>query len=715
MIWEQFFLCTPKIKRSYHKVVFINFDPKYILMKTLRTFRALVFICPLIFMGGVAMSQRAGVSGYIPNADIEEIIDDLVTRHGGTDRSRIERGVRQAAGLWRESDGTADEFESFCKEKFIGNEEARKILFGKLLVNFEILSGNMLRVKKDLMRPLHLDMGPIEPVDLMFGSYEPGAHLHDDFYENKIAFLVILNFPFYNLEEKKEFGSGWSRLEWAYVRVGDYYTSRLPAHLLQKSSAAGTEADNYIAEYNIYMGNLLNRQGKTLFPAELRLITHWGLRDELKSNYADKNGLEKQQMIYTVMKRIIDQSIPEEVINKETYKWNPFDNKLIHEGKEVSFKPEPDKRYEYLLKNFRANLENDPYYPGYPTFIRRQFEADMEIPMEEVRALFISFISSPQVKEVAALVSKRLGRNLEPFDIWYNGFKARGKYTEEELDRIVSAKYPNVEAFQRDLEPMLIKLGFSSEKASFLASQILVEGSRGAGHAYGSTIRDDKVLLRTRIGAGGMNYKGYNIAVHEFGHNVEQVTTLHNVDYYSLNRVPNTAFTEALAFIFQKRDLELLGLTKEDPIKEHLAALEAFWSCYEIMGVSLVDMKVWEWMYANPNATPAELKNTVIEVAKEIWNTYYAPVFGKRDEPILAVYSHMISSPLYLSNYPLGHVIDFQIEQYIKEKNFANEVQRMFQLGCLIPQEWMKQAVGSEISVQPLLEATSSALKVVRK
>lgn len=677
---------------------------------------AILIICPLALFGGNDMKQTPDATGFVSVTTIDQVIAGLVEKHGESNRFRIERGVKQAASLWRESDGTAEEFASFCKDKFVADEDARKVLFDRLMTNFEVLNGNMLRIKKDLMRPLHLDMGPIQPVDIMFGSYEPGAHLRDDFFNNKIAFLVILNFPFYSLDEKIAHGPGWSRLEWAYARVGDVYTSRLPAHLIQETSSARTAAGNYIAEYNIYMGQLLTsgRKGKTLFQPDLRLITHWGLRDELKSNYAEKNGLEKQKMIYAVMKRIIDQSIPSEVINNKTYQWNPVDNIMLADGKQLPFTSEPDSRYQHLLDNFRANQKADQYYPNYKDFIQLQFEAGMEIPQEEIRELFVSFISSPQVKEVAALISKRLGRKLEPFDIWYNGFRARGSYSEEELDMIVRERYPTVDAFQNDMPALLVKLGFTKDKANFFASNILVEGSRGAGHAYGSLIRDDKVLLRSRIGAGGMDYKGYNIAIHEFGHNVEQVITLHDVDYYALNRVPNTAFTEALAFIFQKRDLELLGLAEEDPMKENMRTLANFWSCYEIMGVSLVDMRVWEWMYANPQANAAQLKEAVISIAKEIWNQYYAPVFGSRDEPILAVYSHMISNPLYLSNYPLGHVIDFQIEQYIHDKDFATEVQRMFELGRLIPQEWMKQAVGSEISVKPILMAADKALREIR-
>ena len=42
-------------------------------------------------------------------------------------------------------------------------------------------------------------------------------------------------------------------------------------------------------------------------------------------------------------------------------------------------------------------------------------------------------------------------------------------------------------------------------------------------------MRTDNARLRTRIGKDGMDYKGYNIAVHEFGHNVEQTITLHDV------------------------------------------------------------------------------------------------------------------------------------------------------------------------------------------
>ena len=145
-----------------------------------------------------------------------------------------------------------------------------------------------------------------------------------------------------------------------------------------------------------------------------------------------------------------------------------------------------------------------------------------------------------------------------------------------------------------------------------------------------------------------------------------------------------------------------------------MMALDNAWACYEIMGVSLVDMSVWKWLYAHPEATATELKEAVISISKEVWNKYYADVFGSKDEPILAIYSHMIDNPLYLSAYPIGHLIDFQVEQQLEGKNFADEMIRMYSQGRLIPQLWMKGAVNNELSGAPTLKAAEKALKEIK-
>src|SRR4029079_12295200 len=124
--------------------------------------------------------------------------------------------------------------------------------------------------------------------------------------------------------------------------------------------------------------------------------------------------------------------------------------------------------------------------------------------------------------------------------------------------------------------------------------------------------------LRTRVGPDGMDYKGYNIAIHEMGHNVEQVFSVTTIDHTLLQGVPNTAFTEALAFVFQARDLELLGMAPQGGSDERLAVLDKFWQTREIAGVALVDMDVCLWMYAQPVATPTQLREAVIAAADAV-------------------------------------------------------------------------------------------------
>ncbi len=655
-------------------------------------------------------------SSFINKQTVEKVVSGLTAQFPAMNAVLIRKGVSQCAALWTEADGTNEQFETFCNTYYVGTADDRQALFLRISANLESLLGNYNQISIDLKSALHIDKGEIIPLDELFGGYEPSAHMVDDFFENKIAFVTILNFPFYSLSEKSSQGTSWSRLQWAYARLGDLFISRVPATLLLKAGEAASNSDTYISGYNICMDKLIDQSGKTHFAPGMKLISHWGLRDELKANYdGSKEGLLKQKMIYDVMKHIILQDIPSEVINSNEYTWDPAANKLLSNGKEVAFVKESDRRYAHLLNNFHALKNLDPYNPAYPTVIQRKFDQEMEIPQEVVEKLFIEFISSPQVKQVAGLISKRLGRKLLPFDIWYDGFKPRAGISQEDLNSATRAKYPNRDAVEKDLPNILVKLGFSRERADYICKHITVDPSRGAGHAWGALMKSDVAHLRTRIQSDGMDYKGYNIAVHEFGHNVEQTISLFEVDYYLLNGVPSTAFTEALAFIFQKRDLELLGFPNVDPDKEHLLALDNFWACYEIMGVSIVDMRVWKWLYEHPQATPAELRNAVVRIATEVWNLYYADVFGIPDQPILGIYSHMIDAPLYLSAYPVGHLIDFQIEGQLKGNQFADEVWRIYKTGRLIPELWMKEAVGSGISIKPMIEATDAALKAVSK
>ncbi len=620
----------------------------------------------------------------------------------------IEKGVRQAASLWQTADGTDQDFQKFCETNYIADPKDKEQVFLKISDYMEGINGYYNQMTLRLQHNVHLTTGTLYPIDEMFAAYSPAAHMTDDFFMNKIAFVVMLNFPHLTLAEKEALGN--DRKAWAYARLGDMFTDRIPAEVLQKQSNVSSDAEMYISAYNIYMGYTTNKEGKVLFPKELVLLSHWNLRDEIKSNYnKGKVGLDKQRTIYEIMKRIISQEIPVEVINKDKYVWNPFANTITLDGKTVQGTPESTTRYQKLLNDFVAQRGIDKYTKD--TYIDRKFNDEMEISLKDAETLFDSFLSAPELKTVAKMISKRLGRKLEAYDIWYDGFKPRSNMDETKLNEQTRALYPNAEAMKKDLPNILMKAGFSKEKANYIAEKVAVDPARGSGHAWGTAMKGQQSHLRTRIASTGMDYKGYNIAVHEFGHNVEQTISMYDVDYYMMNGVPNTAFTEALAFVFQKRDLEFLGVKDNDPEKKAMDVLDKVWTMYEITGVSMVDISVWKWLYAHPDATAEQLKEATIGIAKEVWNKYYAPVFGLKDETILAVYSHMIDTPLYLSAYAFGQIIEYQLDQYLEGKDFATEVERIFSQGRLTPNVWMKQATGSPLTVEPMLEAVRKVIK----
>ena len=77
-----------------------------------------------------------------------------------------------------------------------------------------------------------------------------------------------------------------------------------------------------------------------------------------------------------------------------------------------------------LLKTFQAARKADPYSPTAPTLMARRFEEDREIPEARVKAMLEQVLTSPLAAQTAKLIAARLGTPLEPFDIWYNGFRA---------------------------------------------------------------------------------------------------------------------------------------------------------------------------------------------------------------------------------------------------------------------------------------------------
>jgi hypothetical protein len=677
----------------------------------------------LLWLCAASMSAEAPPSAGPLRDAAEAARLELNARHPD-EVARIERGTGQVLRYWREDDGGPAELQQFLKEEFIPRGEALDATFARFEFALERVGGYMNSLGRDLRRGVDLDLGPQLALDGRLAAWEPASHVADDLFKHKLAFVALLNFPLTTLAERVRDGQGWSRRQWAETRLAGQFTARVPSDVQAGMATAFAEAESYINGYNVYMHHVLTREGRRLFKPGLRLISHWNLRDELKAAYAEKDGLERQRLIALVMDKIVRQEIPLAAINNPLLDWTPETGKVVastvHDAEapaSASATPdaarEPDTRYARWKAIFDAQRRADAYAPDNPTYLDRRFNVDREIPETEVRALFEAVLSSPVGARTGRLVAQRLGRPLEPHDIWYAGFKPRAEHSESELDALTRARYPTPEAYAADMPRLLTALGFSAERARFLTDHIAVDPSRGAGHALGARRRDDQAHLRTRVGASGMDYKGYNIAVHEMGHTVEQVFSVTTIDHSLLMGVPNNAFTEALAFVFQARDMELLGLGQRDAGQRHLRTLETFWSAREIAGVALVDMDSWHWLYAHPDATPAEFRAAVVTIAQDVWNRHFAAIFGRRDSTLLAIYSHLVNYGLYMPDYPLGYLIAFQVEAHFAKLAgpMGPEFERICQLGSITPDAWMRQAVGAPLSAGPLLTAVDASLK----
>ena len=128
---------------------------------------SLLLVC--LFTGLIAKAE-------IPEKTIQATINAIQTK-GGTDKTLIEAGVRQAAHLWQTQDGTDTEFQEFCVNNYITTAAEKEQVFQKVSHYFEALWGHFNEISLQLQLNLHQDNGPLHDIDPMFGAYSPGAHL----------------------------------------------------------------------------------------------------------------------------------------------------------------------------------------------------------------------------------------------------------------------------------------------------------------------------------------------------------------------------------------------------------------------------------------------------------------------------------------------------------------------------------------------------------
>ena len=632
----------------------------------------------------------------------------LLAAHGDAHRAAIEAGVRRVSERWSDKDGDAKAFEEFCTKHFVSDPVQRVRLLARLEKALEQIDGHLYEMRRTLRRHHDLRGDEFPGVDDILAQFDPSPDLTEQLYKQKIAHLCLLNFPRPTLATMLAAGAAWDDAGWAATRVAQHFGPRIPVDLADRARRTSFESGKFVSHFHVPVGGMVDANGKRWFEADRKLIAHWLVREEIKAGYGDPDGLAKQRALSWVMARHIDGTIPKRVMSGEEKRdWNPEKNTVAGGdcGELLGL-----ERYEHWIANFRMAREFDPLYPDEPTAIARKFALEREMPESEVEQLMTDLLDAPVRKDLAAFVSRKLGRALEPFDIYFDDVVEAKPATE--MNAAVRKRFANVKELEAKLPEVLRELGFRGPDADFLGSRIKVEVCKGAGHAMRPYLEGYGAWLRTSSLDAELGWDGFDTAMHELGHNLEQLCSTYFVSRPALRGVPNTACTEAFAFLYQSLAKRVLGLEDAAEADRQFAvdSVATMLSACQIAGPSLLELRAWRWLYANPTATPAALREEVLRIAADLWTRFYERDFGKDSYRILAAYQHMIAHPLYLPDYTLGHMMSHQIRSYMRGKDLAGETKRITSLGCLTPDLWMRRAVGAPVSPEPLARDAAAGL-----
>ena len=166
---------------------------------------AIVTSCASLFVAAASLSWTAAAAASELEWTAEAVASleaELVAMHGEEQRHRIQRGLDQVADFWRVEDGDQEQFEAFARRYFAGDEAALDVMFTRFEKLLEQLDGHSLEILLAFREQSDLDLGPIMPYDEIFAAYDPFAHINDDFFANKLAFTVLLNFRLTTLAER---------------------------------------------------------------------------------------------------------------------------------------------------------------------------------------------------------------------------------------------------------------------------------------------------------------------------------------------------------------------------------------------------------------------------------------------------------------------------------------------------------------------------------
>jgi len=639
------------------------------------------------------------------------LLDEMVSRHGEASRERASRGIDRVRQRWRDEDGDEKAMRAFCLDHFVADACKLEALVDRLEIALDQIGGHLYEMRRTLRRWSDLRGERMDEVDDILATFDPAPDLSDQLYRQQLAFVALLNLDRPDLDTMLADGDSWDADQWAAVRICRSFGPRIPADVADLARELGHRADTFVSGFHVPVGTLVTADGTRSFEPDRKLLAHWLIREEIRGGYADDSGLETQRALMWVMRRHIDGTIPKSVMDGEdTGDWNPKDNTVAGSdpGELVGL-----ERYERWIDMFTVAKAYDEHYTEHPTAIARKFDLNREIPEMTVERLLLDLLESPARGPLTELVADRLGRQPEAHDIYFDEIVPSQPV--DELNALVKAKFGDHRGLQLALPEVLTGLGFPLGAANFLGSRVQVEIARGAGHAMRPRLPEYNAWLRTNSLDDQLGWDGFDTAMHELGHNLEQLCSTHFVPRPALRGVPNTACTEAFAFLYQALAPRVLGIEVDSQRDADYAAAQTMLEACQIAGPALLELHAWRWLYANPTARAESLREEVLRIADDLWTRYYAEYLGADPYATLAAYQHMIGYPLYLADYALGHIISHQIRTHVHGRDLSAETHRICAIGQVTPDAWMRIAVGSGIDATVLGEDALAACTRLRE
>ena len=270
--------------------------------------------------------------------------------------------------------------------------------------------------------------------------------------------------------------------------------SAFPPTSTSRSRSAGSEAARYIAEYNVWMHHVRRRPtargssppgcgcSRTGICATRSSPTTTTRRPASRSSGRSRRSWSGSSR----------RPIPQAAVDNPGVDWNPVHERGPARRRE-GLRPaaarrdaapragrSPTRATRACSSVFRACRKADPYSPRRRRSWRAVSTRTARSPSRA--SARCSRASSPRRSSRAwrSSISARLGRPLEPFDIWYSGFTLEGRRTRRRSSTRSSARrYPTADAYKKDIPNLLRHLGFTPEKADWLAANIVVDPGAG--------------------------------------------------------------------------------------------------------------------------------------------------------------------------------------------------------------------------------------------